>query len=264
VPREHGSDESDDDSGGGSAAALVAVAATAAVVTGGAFFIAAPTEGGRFDGWASLDESQPVMLVDPDGGRRWVSLSDIGEGEAARAERGVVLDDGGMARLHRAPLNRFGFASRLEVGAASLSAQGGTADYAPQMRLTFGGFPLHRVGILVGGQFAAGSATVSANSDTQGTVFNGRVFGEVDWFPLRLGAFYGGVFAEAGLGTARHDLGAGTLGRNGMTLAGGALCEVALTTRLALSFRANAASIPSLTVSSSVWIPEFAVGLSVY
>lgn len=219
---------------------------------------AAPTSGcltRQYD----VDRGELLAL---DADRRWTTLGDSGSSDAPRADRGVVLDDGATARSRRAPLDRFGFAGRLELGAATLGARSGTADYAPQMRLAFGGFPLHRVGILVGGQFAAG--TVDDPSASKSAVFDGRVFGEVDWFPLRVGSFYGGAFGEVGAGMARQDLGASSLSKNAVTIAAGPVCEIALTTRLALSFRANAASIPSLTASPSVWVPEFAVGLSVY
>jgi hypothetical protein len=190
------------------------------------------------------------------------STRDFGANGPAPAKRDGVVDDGAVHRSGRVQLDRFGFASRLELGAASLSAERGAADYAPQARLAFGGFPLHRVGILVGGQFAAGS--VEEPTGVGGTVFNGRAFGEIDWLPLRLGQFYGGVFAEVGAGIARQDLGGGSVEKSAMTMAGGVFSEIVLNSRMALSIRANAASVPSLTAASSIWIPEFAIGLSVY
>jgi hypothetical protein len=238
----------------------LAVAATAvAVVSAAGLVVAAHVEGTRYDGWLELHPDDAVLLIDHDGGRRWKELGDISTQEAEDAKRAIVVDHGSLRRLGRAPLDRVGLTYRLEAGVAQLSTASGRGSFGPQARMAFGGYPLQSFGVTIGGQFAIG--------DDAGQVFNGRGFFEVSFLPLALGGFHAGMAGEIGFATARHDTELGTVHNDGPHAALGAACEIEISTRLALTFRAQAAYVPgfgALGEERNVWVPEAALGLAVY
>ena len=216
--------------GGGDAEAAVVIAVVAVAAAGGILAVHASTEGGRYDGWVSLPPEQAVLVERHNGTRYWVPLSDLSPEDSRDAERGLIIDDGGgLERLRRARLKRSGFVYSLEAGAAQTSAKGGVGPLGVQSRLGLGTFFMQELGAMVGGQFSA--------ADRHGTVFNGRLFAELQVFPFAYRRFHFGFYGEAGYAWALHDAPGRTHRGKGFAPGAGALLQYDLTTRLAASLR---------------------------
>lgn len=189
------------------------------------------TEGARYDGHVALYPWQNVYLKDTRGQVREVPLAQLTPADAATAREAMVMDDEGwgMMRLGRRPLDRKGFAFKLNLGgfhSSSSALDGDGAAFGVQL----GYFPHRMVGIL-------GSWNIAGGSDAIGDSFSrNNVALEAQVIPLSLWRLHLGGFAHAGMQYA-HDTPGGT--RDGQAFGGGVLLELALTTRLALSFRAD-------------------------
>jgi len=245
--------------GDGDAAAALAVAGL--VVAAGAMAVAAPTEGGRYDGWLRASPDQSVAVVTETGHTYWVPIHELTPQDAERASHGVIVDDGGVDRLRRAPLDRVGMTFSLELGAAAPSSRQGIGDAAFQSRLGFGGFFTQHFGLMVGGQFAT--------ADQAGTVFNGRAFLEGQFLPLRFGRLHLGAYGEGGYAWLLHDAPSRTDRASGAYPAAGGLLQIDLTTRLAAIFRGGAAWLPGIRSPESPaptrqLLPEASLGLALY
>ena len=249
-------------SGGGDGDAAAALAVVGLVVAAGAMTVVAPTEGGRYDGWMQLHPDHPVLVVPERGSEYWVPLGSLNASMARRAERAVIVDDGAAAKLGRAPLDRRGFAFSLEAGAAAANTRHGLGDPAFQARLGLGAFVTRELGLLVGAQFAT--------LDQDGTVFNGRMFLEGQGFPLEVGRFHFGGFGEGGYAWALHDAPGYTQRASDPYVAGGALAQIDITTRLAFTLRVGAAWLPTIPAEGErlqdvrLLVPEGSLGLAVY
>lgn len=189
------------------------------------------TEGARYDGHVALYPWQNVHLKDASGQDREVPLAQLTPADATAAREAVVMDDEGwgMMRLGRRPLDRKGFAFKLNVGgfhSSSSALDGDGATFGVQL----GYFPHRMIGIL-------GAWNITGGSDVAGDSFSRNNVGiEAQVIPLNLWRLHLGGFAHAGMQYA-HDTPGGT--RDGQAFGGGVLLELALTTRLALSFRAD-------------------------
>jgi hypothetical protein len=189
------------------------------------------TEGSRFDGHVAMYSWQPVHLKDGNGQVREVPLAELTPADAATAAEATVADDEGwgMLRLGRRPLDRKGFAFKMELGffesISSVLDAGGMG-----MNLQFGYFPHHRLGLL-------GTWSIYGGADAADrSVSHNNLAFEAQFFPLSVWRLHLGGFGHVGNQWARDaDLGT----REGLALGGGAILEIALTTRLALSFRAD-------------------------
>ncbi|HEY5282793.1 MAG TPA: hypothetical protein VIM14_08385, partial [Polyangia bacterium] len=103
-------------SGGGGKDELVALLIVVAVL---ATFGMVATEGARYDGSVAMYPWQPVHLKDDQGREREVPLAALSLSDVESARKAVVMDDEGwgLMRLGRKPLDRRGFAFKLDLGA---------------------------------------------------------------------------------------------------------------------------------------------------
>jgi len=164
-------------------------------------------------------------------------------------------DEGwGMMRLGRAPLNRRGFAYKMNVGmlhssCACLVANGAAAD------IQLGYFPHHTFGLLADWSPAGGS---DVNGDS---FYRHNVALEAQFFPLGVWRLSFGAFGHAGVVYA-DDVGGA---RNGAAFGGGLMLELALTTRLALTLRGDYTSAKIGPAGQSWQAAEtFTAGIAVY
>ena len=255
----HGSGTSYGGSGGAGDAIVLAIVGVAAV--GVIAVSAAALEGRRFDGWALVDPDEQLVLVRRRS-RLSVPLSALSERDAAAAEYGII--PGHVRRIERAPLDRRGFAYELELGGARLNTVTGVDSFGFAGRFGFGYFPTQTLGILGGGQVAFGD---SSGGPGHGLVFNGRVFGELEFLPLHLGRFHAGLYTDLGDALSLHDLADRTHHWWGLYAAAGVLSQVEWTTRLAFDLRAGVAALPAHPGSDALqraYVPELSAGLAVY
>jgi hypothetical protein len=219
--------------GGGSGDDLAVVAIVIAAVAAFAVVGLAMSEGARFDGYTQIRPEQPVYLKNAAGESLVVPLAALAPEQVALATEATVKDDEGwgLRLLDHRPLDRVGATFKMTVGsllepppaaAPQLDWQSGLAS-----TIQFGGFMTPSLGLLA-------SISLGGGSDSFGRTFQHHALGaEVQALPLRLGPLAVGGFGNAGL----HIAGTGDDLHQGMGLGGGMLIEVALTTRLALSFR---------------------------
>jgi len=205
----------------------VLAVATAAVAAVGL----TATEGSRYDGWISLAPQQPLHLDLGDLGVQTVALDQLTPSLAEQAESATVNDDEGWGfyRLGRAPLDRRGFAFRFELGTSSRTLQGVAAEgFTSQIQLGY--FPWRHVGFL-------GSALLGFGQDAAGRSFFANQLGvEAQAFLPALSVFHLGGFSSLG---SRGISAEGAAGTSQSVLNLGALLEIELTTRLALTARAG-------------------------
>jgi hypothetical protein len=193
----------------------------------------------------------PVHLWGP-GGYTVMPLAHVDPATAAWAERAVVRpSEGPWDGLGRAPLDRTGFAFTTMIGAGT--AVSGDGDEAPgtSARVQLGYFPTHQFGLQLDWGF-----TVRDNVVGQ-TLFDNRLGLEATLAPLDLGRFHGGVFG--GIARASRFEDGVPDGRDDDTaLSGGALLQLGLTTRLAITGRFGVSRAYDEVTEDAL------VGLSVY
>jgi hypothetical protein len=217
--------------GGGGAAAKGADEAWAWVIlAAAAVVVLAATEGARYDGWVRLHPMHPVHLWGP-GGYTVLPLAYIDPDTAAWAERAVVRpSEGPFERLGRAPLDRAGFSYSVMIGAGSAMSGDGSKGVGTAARVQFGYFPLHQLGIQLDWGFTTRDNVVDE------TIFDNRLGVEATFAPIDAGRFHAGIFGGVARANRFEDGVVG--GRDADTaLSGGALLQLEVTTRLAISGR---------------------------
>jgi hypothetical protein len=191
----------------------------------------AVTEGVRYDGAVQMFAGQPVHLKDASGAERVVALGDLVPADAAQSVSAEVMDDEGwgLRLLGRRPLDRKGFAFKVDVGGLqSLGTGYSAAGFGSNIQ--FGYFPHHRLGVLA-------NLSLGGGNDPLGHTFQRHsVSGEVQWFPLDLWRFHLGGFGHAGVQYAKD---AAADWRSGAAFGGGLILEISLTTRLTLMARGD-------------------------
>jgi hypothetical protein len=215
------------------------------------------TEGVRYDGTVAMYPWQGVHLKDGNGQEREVPLAQLTQADVASTSEAVVMDDEGwgMMRLGRGSLDRRGFAYKMNLGGmhsscACLVADGFAAD------IQLGYFPHHMVGILAGWSPGIGS-------DTDGNSFYRHSLAlEAQFFPLSVWRLHLGGFGHAGVVYA-DDTAGGT--RHGAAFGGGAMLELSLTTRLALTARVDYTSAKTAP-GGAAWqgSETFTAGIAIY
>ena len=239
--------------GGGKSDELAALLVVmAVVVTLGAVV----TEGARYDGYAAMYPEQPIYLKDAAGGQRVLPLAAITPADAAATVEAKVMDDEGwgMSHLGRRPLDRKGFAFKLELG--SLASQSSGYDFngmgfSPQ----FGYFPHQTLGLLAKSTLEWGTDSANNSLTRQSLAF------ELQFLPLSVWRLHFGGFAHVGNQWASDPQGK----RSGLALGGGAMIELALTTRLAFAFRYDY-SQANIGDAGHKWAPVSMIGggLAIY
>jgi hypothetical protein len=204
----------------------IAIAAIAAVA-------AATTEGMRYDGWAKLHPMHPVHLYDPWGNYTWVPLAQLTPELAMSSRKAWVRSrEGPFIPLGRAPLNRVGWTYSLTMGAGEFVSVRDEQHAGFMSHIQFGFFPVQHVGILL--DFGLGWA----QNQVDETVFEDRNALEIQILPVSAGRIHGGAFGQLGAGYRLED-GATGSDKSGFFFGGGAMLQLELTTRLAITGRAG-------------------------
>jgi hypothetical protein len=212
------------------------------------------TEGARYDGSVAMYPWQPVHLKDGNGQEREVPLAQITPTDVAVVSRAVVMDDEGWGfmRLGRRPLDHRGFAFKMDLGvlhSSSLSTNGfGT-------NIQLGYFPHHTFGLL-------GAWAFSGGSDVDGkSYYRNNLALEAQVFPVSIARLHLGGFGHGGVQYA-NDASGGT--RSGAAFGGGLILELALTTRLALTARADYTSAHVAPGGGWAGTEMFTAGVAIY
>jgi len=226
---------------------VVAVLATIGMVA---------TEGARYDGSVAMYPWQLVHLKDANGGEREVPLAQLTPADVASASQAVVMDDEGWGfmRLGRRPLDHKGFAFKMDFGVFTSSTSTLSASsFGTNIQLGY--FPHHTFGVLGTWAFGGGS---DANGDS---FYRNNLAIEAQVFPVNLWRLHLGGFGHGGTQYA-HDTAGGT--RQGAAFGGGLLLELALTTRLALTARADYTSAKVAPGGGWAGTEMFTFGVSIY
>jgi hypothetical protein len=240
--------------GGGGGDGTDAKAAAVVVLTLAAFalFAVAGIQGSRFDGWARLHPMHPVHLIGRDGGYTVMPLAWIDPETAAWADRAVVRpSEGPWLTLRRAPLSRRGATYSMYGGAGSLRSAHGELGVGPAFTVQLGYFPTQQLGVV-------GSVYLGWRENRQQeTLFQSRYTLELQALPLAAGPLHAGLYGGVGAAYRAED---GVRGGTGgsRALAGGALIQLDIHTRLALTARLGVASAHEEATR------ELLVGLAVY
>jgi hypothetical protein len=238
---------------GGDALLILAVVLVAVAVMAAAGL--AVTEGLRFDGLVQLHPQQPLLLKYPDGSQQTVPLANLTALDAAVSEKALVLDDQGYGFRfdHRRPLDRAGFAFKVDFGSlSSLCACYSAMGFGSNIQ--FGYFPHHRVGLL-------GTLSVGAGKNSVGEIFQRHSANlELQYFPLSWWRLHLGGFGHLGEQVARDEFGT----RTGAAWGGGAILELALTTRLALTGRMDYTVAHTAPDGGWASTSVFSGGLAIY
>jgi hypothetical protein len=240
--------------GSGDDLAVFAIVLVAAAVMAAAGL--AVTEGLRYDGFVQIHPEQALHLKEHGGTERTLPLAMLTPADVAASQEAIVRDDEtfGFRFAGRAPLNREGFAFKVDMGSlSSLCACYSAAGLASNIQ--FGYFPHQRLGLLT--TLALGGGKSPLNHTFQRHSANL----EVQYFPFNMWRLHLGGFGHGGMQVASDELGS----RTGQAWGGGAILEVALTTRLALTGRidytaARTAPAPEAWASTST----FTAGVSIY
>ncbi len=206
------------------AEAYVILAAIAAV--GLAF-----TEGARYDGWVRLHPMHPVHLWGPNNEYTWRPLAQIDPQTAAWARKAIVRpQEGPWMELGRAPLNRVGLTYAMTLGYSELPSELGNQEQGFLSHISFGFFPQQTFGVL----FDIGLGW--GRNDLGNAIVDSRYALELDFLPLAAGKLHAGVYGQAGI-AGRFEDGVADAADRGTILGGGAMAQLELTTRLALTLR---------------------------
>jgi hypothetical protein len=199
----------------------------------------AVTEGLRFDGDVAASPGQLLYLQSPSGEERPVPIGALHAGDLAGVDGAILRDDEGygLYQLQRAPLDRRGFTFKVDVGGTRTNfatTDAATTGFDQKLlsglasNIQLGYFPHHRVGILGGLALSVGQGGPDRAFARHALALEAQVF-PLSWWRLHLGAA-----GHVGSGLLRHQ---GSRIEGALTVGGGAILEVALTTRLALHAR---------------------------
>ena len=239
--------------GGNGDAVLVAIVVVVAVVVAIGLV---SSEGVRFDGFVVMSPDQPVHLRAANGQQATIPIADLSPGWASGTVEAKVMDDEGfgLRRLDRLPLDRRGATFKLDSGTIAFDFAG-AALAGPAMNVQAGYFFTRKLGGLatlgLGGGAAAG-----------GLVPRHALGLELQAFPASWGRVHLGAFGNGGMAITEVLVGATPTYVSGPSAGGGALAELDLTSRLALTLRAGG----SLAKLDQVWTPaaQLTAGVAVY
>ena len=239
--------------GGNGDAVLVAIIVVVAVVVAIGLV---SSEGVRFDGHVAMSPEQPVHLRAADGQQTTIPVADLSPGWVAGTVEAKVMDDEGfgLRRLDRLPLDRRGATFKLDSGTIAFDFAGVTLA-GPAMNIQTGYFFTRKLGLLVNLGLAGGAAT-------GGLVPRHALGLELQAFPLAWGRVHLGAFGNGGMAITEVLVGSTPTYVNGPSVGGGALAELDLTSRLALTLRAGG----SLARLDQIWTPagQLTAGVAVY
>ncbi|HXU65600.1 MAG TPA: hypothetical protein VN962_28055 [Polyangia bacterium] len=240
--------------GNGDAALIVLIVVVAVVVAIGLV----SSEGVRFDGFVAMSPAQPVHLRGADGREATLPIADLSPELAAGVVEAKVMDDEGygISRLDGAPLDRRGGVFKLDSGTIAFGVPGGAA-VGPAMDVQVGLFVTRRVGLLLS-LGLAGAGT----SSTGGLIPRHALGAELEALPWEAGRLHVGLFAGGGMALTETFAGGVPTTISGPSMGGGALAELDVTSRMALTLRAGG----SVAKLDRTWTPAGLVtaGVAVY
>jgi hypothetical protein len=233
---------------------ILAVVLVAVAVVAGVALVA--SEGMRFDGYAEIAPEQSIHLKDDRGAITTIALGALTPQNAAATIEATVNDDEdyGLGLGSRAPLDRTGLAFKVELGSSNFNlGLERIAGMASQIQV--GAFFTRSAGIMLDIGLSGGSICCSSIFTRHSLAL------EAQLFPWSLGPLHVGAFAKGGIAIAAS--GDSETTESGPIVGGGALVELALTTRLALTFRASA---NSAHLDTSGWSTAGALtgGIAIY
>ena len=238
--------------GNGDAVLVVVIVVIAVVVAIGLV----SSEGVRFDGYVAMSPDQPLHLRDASGEQTTISVGELSSGWVDDTVEAKVMDDEGFGilRLDRAPLDRRGGTFKLDSGTIAFDVAGVPA-VGPAMNVQAGYFFTRQVGLLA--NLGLGGVGVP-----QGLVPRHALGLELQAFPLALGPLHLGLFGNGGMALTKVLAGSTPTYISGPSIGGGALAELDLTSRMALTLRAGA----NLAKLDQVWTPAglLTAGVAVY
>jgi hypothetical protein len=239
-------------SGGGSAGDGKGAAIAILVVAAMALVIVAAVEGSRFDGFAQLHPMHPVYLEGRDGERAVMPLAWIDPETAAWAKHGYIRrNEGPFLELHRAPLDREGWNYSVFGGIGTFESADGSKARGTATTIQLGYFPRHEIGILGSVFFGWRQNRVDE------TLFETRYTLELQGFPIAAGPVQAGGFVGIG-GASRFEDGIPGGDASSSALTGGAMLQLDINTRIALTARFGLARAHGERMSDAM------LGLSVY
>ena len=217
--------------GGNGDAVLVAIVVVVAVVVAIGLV---SSEGVRFDGYVTMSSEQPVHLTAANGQKATIPVADLSPGWASGTVEAKVMDDEGfgLRRLDCLPLDRRGATFKLDSGTIAFDFAGATLS-GPTMNIQAGYFFTRKLGLLANLGLGGGTAT-------GGLVPRHALGLELQAFPLAWGRIHLGAFGNGGMAITEVLVGPTPTYVNGPSVGGGALAELDLTSRLALTLRAGA------------------------
>ena len=234
--------------GKAAAIAFLVIAATALVMV-------AAVEGSRFDGHAQLHPMHPVHLFGYDGSYRVMPLAWIDPQTASMTEKAIVRDSEGPWReLGRAPLTHQGWSYSMYAGSGSLRSINGEKELGPAFSVQAGYFPTEQLGVFGNVFFGWRDNVVNE------TLFESRYTLELQTFPVKAGPLHMGLYGGGGLAYRFEDGSklARTQDPESLALTGGAMIQLELQTRLALTARFGTA------YAHDERMTDIMLGLSVY
>jgi hypothetical protein len=217
----------------------------------------AVTEGVRYDGAIQVYAEQTVHLKDAYGNEQAVPLSQLVPAHATQAVSAEIMDDEGwgMRMVERRPLDRKGFAFKMDMGSLQAFCETCYSSAGFAADLQFGYFFHHKAGVLA-------TASLGGGTNALGKSFTRHTLGlEAQWFPLSLWRFHLGAFGHGGWQIGREE---DSLSRTGAAFGGGAILEIALTTRLALMARGDWTTADNAPEGGWASTRLFTGGLAIY
>lgn len=240
--------------GNGDAALVVLIVVVAVVMAVGL----ASSEGVRFDGFVGMSPAQPVHLLAADGREATIAMADLSPQLAAATVEAKVMDDEGygLSRLDGVPLDRRGGVFKLDSGSITFGAPGGAA-VGPAMDVQLGLFVTRRVGLLLSLGLAGGST-----SSTGGLIPRHALGAELQVLPWDAGRFHVGLFGGGGMALTQTFADGVATYVSGPAVSGGALAELDVTSRMALTLRAGG----NVAKLDRAWTPAGLVtaGVAIY
>ncbi|HEY1813853.1 MAG TPA: hypothetical protein VGG74_15985 [Kofleriaceae bacterium] len=210
----------------GKATAIVAlvVAAVAVVVVGA-------IEGSRYDGFVKLHPMHPLYLTGLDGSQVMMPLAALDPQSAAFTDRALIRSsDGPWRTLGRAPLDRQGFTYALMFGTGSFASADGSKKLGTASTIQLGYYITQQIGIVGSVYFGWRD-----NSEQQ-TLFESRYTLELQGYPVVVGPLHLGLYGGGG-GAYRFEDGVPDGDSGGWAVMGGALGQLDINTRLAITAR---------------------------
>jgi hypothetical protein len=213
----------------------------------------AATEGARYDGWVAMHPMMPVHLFGPNGEYMVVPLAQLTPELASWADHAVVREtEGPWSEQGRAPLDRQGFTYSLLFVSAQMPSFNDDKTAGFQGHIQLGYFPVQQFGL----QLDIGLG--SRQNEMGLSLFDGRYALEADIYPVQIGPLHAGLFGQVGKAQRIEDGGPENRDRSGNLFGGGALVQLDLTTRLALTARGGYMNVMGEGATEGL------LGLSIY